>query len=138
MSSEKKSDPPPSLTNLTEESYYTVSKTGCLALNFMANSGLLVWYYYSRVGLHFLSMSHSHLSKDKSGCKQKYTQFLTLSSGTVFHALSHDVIRFARSVSPKKHFLTGRDSLTANQKLLLSWFSKLTLRAKWIPPCERA
>ena len=80
----------------------------------------------------------SHLSKDKSGCKQKCTQFLTLFSGTVFHALSHGVIRFAWSVSPRNHFLIGGNSQTANQKLLLSWFSKPTLRAKWISPCERA
>ena len=80
----------------------------------------------------------SHLFKHTSGCKQKCTQFLTLFSGTVFYALSHGVIRFARSVSPRNHFLTGRNSLTANQKPLLSWFSKLTLRAKWISPCEKA
>ena len=79
-----------------------------------------------------------HLSIDTYGCKQKCTQFLTPFSGTVFYAPSHGVIHFARSVSPRNHFLAGGNSLTTNQKLLLSWFSKLTLRAKWIPPCERA
>ena len=49
----------------------------------------------------------AHLSKCTNGCKQKCTQFLTLFSGTVIYALSHGVIRFARSVSPRNHFLTG-------------------------------
>ena len=48
----------------------------------------------------------THLSKGTCGCKQKCTQFLTLFSGIVFYALSHGVIRFARSVSPRNHFLT--------------------------------
>ena len=48
------------------------------------------------------------------------------------------VISFVWIVCPRNHFLTGGNSLTDNQKLLLSWFSKPTLRAKWIPPCERA
>ena len=61
----------------------------------------------------------------------KWLQTLTLFSGTVFHALSHSVICFAQSVSHKNHFLTGGNSLTAKQKLLLSWISKLTRRAKW-------
>ena len=72
-----------------------------------------------------------------SGFKQKCTQFLISFSGIVFHALSHGVIRFLRSVSPRNHFLTGGNSLTANQKLLLGWISKLTRRAKWIVSCER-
>ena len=50
---------------------------------------------------------HTHLSKDTSGCKQKCTQFLTLFSGTVFHALSHDVIRLAWSVIPRNHWFLG-------------------------------
>ena len=80
----------------------------------------------------------SHLSKGTSGHKQKCTQTQTSFLSTVFHALPHGVIGFVRSVSPRIHFLTGGNSLTANQKLLLSWFSKPTVRAKWIPPCERA
>ena len=40
-----------------------------------------------------------HLSKAMSGFKQKYTQFPTSFSGTVFHALSHGLIRFVWSVS---------------------------------------
>ena len=80
----------------------------------------------------------AHLSKVMSGFKQKCTQDLTSFSGTVFHALSHGVICFVRSVSPRNHFLTSGNSLTANQKLLFRWFSKLTLRTKWLTPCERA
>ena len=41
----------------------------------------------------------SHLSKVTSGCKQKYTPFLTLFSGTAFQALSLDALRFARSAN---------------------------------------
>ena len=58
-----------------------------------------------------------HLSIDTYGCKQKCTQFLTPFSGTVFYAPSHGVNHFARSVSPRNHFLTAGNSLTANQKL---------------------
>ena len=39
---------------------------------------------------------HSHLSKGKSDLKQKCTQLLTPFSGTIFHALSHGEIHFAR------------------------------------------
>ena len=42
-----------------------------------------------------------HLSKGSSGRKQKCTQFLTPFSGIVFHALSHGVVHFVRSVSFK-------------------------------------
>ena len=91
------------------------------------------------MNVHHSNVAHStHLSKDTSGCKQKCTQFLTLFSGTVFHTLSHGVICFAQSVSPRNHFLTGGNSLTANQRPLLRCFLKLTLRTKWITPCERA
>ena len=44
----------------------------------------------------------THLSKGPSGQKQKCTRFLTPFSGTVFHALSHGVIHFVRSVSFQK------------------------------------
>ena len=40
-----------------------------------------------------------HLSKGSSGHKQKCTPFLTPFSSTVFHALSHGLIHFVRSVS---------------------------------------
>ena len=55
-----------------------------------------------------------------------------------FHVLSHGVIHFVRSVSMRKRFLVGWNSSTANQKTSISRFLKLTLRTKWIVPCERA
>ena len=58
-----------------------------------------------------------YLSKVMSGFKQKCTQFLILFSGTVFHALSHGVIRFVQSVSPRNHFLTGGNSLIGQHDL---------------------
>ena len=74
--------------------------------------------------------------------KHEWLQKMCITSSTiffkVFHAPSHGVICFARSVSLRKHFLTGENSLAANQKLLLSWFSKLTLQAKCIPSYESA
>ena len=39
-----------------------------------------------------------HLSKGTSDLKQKCTQLATPFWGTVFHALSHGVIRFVRSL----------------------------------------
>ena len=48
-----------------------------------------------------------HLSKRPSDRKQNGTQEKTLFSSTVFHALSHGVIRFVASVSSKNHLLTG-------------------------------
>ena len=52
-----------------------------------------VSYYESAI-----QYTDAHLSKSSSGRKQKCTQFLTLFSGTAFHALSHGVIHFVRSV----------------------------------------
>ena len=49
----------------------------------------------------------SHLSKHPSDLKQNGTQEKTPFSSTVFHALSHGVIRFVASVSFKNHLLTG-------------------------------
>ena len=50
-------------------------------------------------GMHtIIALPPSHLSKHKSDLKQKCTQLLTPYSGTVFHALSHGGIHFARSV----------------------------------------
>ena len=64
----------------------------------------------------------SHLSKHPSDLKQNGTQEKTPFSSTVFHALSHGVIRFVASVSSKKHLLPGWNSSTANQKLLFNGF----------------
>ena len=47
------------------------------------------------------SIPPAHLSKHPSGLKQNGTQEKTLFSSTVFHALSHGVIRFVASVSSK-------------------------------------
>ena len=56
----------------------------------------------------------SHLSKGSSGRKQKCTRFLTPLSGTVFHALSHGVIHFVRSVSFKNLEMEVSDWLLKN------------------------
>ena len=48
------------------------------------------------------------------------------------------MIHFVRSVSLRNRFLVGWNSSTAYQKTSISWFIKLTLRTKWITPCERA
>ena len=49
-----------------------------------------------------------HLAKRPSDVKQNGTQEKTPFSSTVFNTtLSHGVIRFVASVSPKSHFLTG-------------------------------
>ena len=45
----------------------------------------------------------SHLSKHLSDLKQNGTQEKTPFSGTVFHILSHGVLRFVASVSFKNH-----------------------------------
>ena len=50
---------------------------------------------------------YTHLSKHPSDLKQNGTQEKTPFSSTVFHALSHGVIRFVASVSSKNHLLTG-------------------------------
>ena len=52
-------------------------------------------------------MHRSHLSKGTSDLKPKYTQLATPFWGTVFHALSHGVIYFVRSVRLRNHFLLG-------------------------------
>ena len=78
-----------------------------------------------------------HLSKHPSDLKQNGTQEKTPFSSTVFHALSHGVIRFVASVSSKNHLLTGWNSLTANQGASIQWFLKLTLATKRSTPCER-
>ena len=45
----------------------------------------------------------SHLAKRLSDLKQNGTQEKTPFSGTVFHTLSHGVLRFVASVSFKNH-----------------------------------
>ena len=50
---------------------------------------------------HFFPYSIPHLSKGRSGLKQKCTQTPTPFLSTVFHALSHGEIHFLPSVSSK-------------------------------------
>ena len=49
----------------------------------------------------------AHLSKGTSDLKQKCTQLATPFWSTVFHALSHGVIHFVRSVRSRNHFFIG-------------------------------
>ena len=84
-----------------------------------------------------LRSRNPHLSKRPSDLRQNGTQEKTPFSSTVFHALSHGVIRFVASVSSKNHLLTGWNSLTANQGASIQWFLKLTLATKRSTPCER-
>ena len=59
----------------------------------------------------------SLLSKVTSDLEQKCTQLLKPSLGTVFHALSHGLIHFARNVRSKKHFLICWNYSTVHQKI---------------------
>ena len=59
------------------------------------------------IPLYIIQSCNSHLSKHPSDLKQYGTQEKTPFSSTVFHALSHGVIRFVASVSSKNHLLTG-------------------------------
>ena len=52
---------------------------------------------------HSLHITLSHLAKRLSDLKQNGTQAKTPFSGTVFHTLSHGVLRFVASVSFKNH-----------------------------------
>ena len=79
---------------------------------------------------------HTHLSKRPSDFNQNGTQEKTPFSSTVFHALSHGVIRFVASVSSKNHLLTGWNSLTANQGASIQRFLKLALATKRSTPCQ--
>ena len=81
---------------------------------------------------------HPHLSKRLSDLKQKCTQLLTPFSGMVFHALSHGVIHFARSVSFENQLNRGFWLAVREFPPVRKWFLGLTLRAKQITPCERA
>ena len=58
--------------------------------------------------------SKTHLSKGTSGLKQKCTQTLTSFLGTVFHALSHDVLHFVPCVSSKNLEMEVSDWLLKN------------------------
>ena len=49
----------------------------------------------------------AHLSKGTSDLKQKCTQLATPFWSTVFHAFSHGVFCFVRSVRSRNHFLIG-------------------------------
>ena len=55
----------------------------------------------------FGQLRNAHLSKRSSDLKQNGTQEKTSLSSTVFHTLSHGVIRFVASVSSKNHLLAG-------------------------------
>ena len=48
-----------------------------------------------------------HLAKRPSDLKQNGTQEKTPFSGTVFHTLSHGVLRFVASVSSKNYLQAG-------------------------------
>ena len=56
----------------------------------------------------------SHLSKAPSDLKQKCTQFPTPFLGTDFHALSHGVVHFVRSVSFRNLEMEASDWLLKN------------------------
>ena len=58
--------------------------------------------------------SCTHLSKGRSGLKQKHTQTPTSFLGLFFHALSHDVIHFALRVSSKNLEMEVSDWLLKN------------------------
>ena len=82
----------------------------------------------------------SHLSKRLSDLKQNGTQkwhhFLEQFS-IPFHKLWSVLLQV---VAQKKHFLTGWDNWTANQKLLfnnLNNLLKLPLATKWNTSCKR-
>ena len=62
---------------------------------------------YFRIPLFYETKYVSHLSEGTSDLKQKCTQLATPFWRTVFHALSHGVIHFVRSVRSRNHFLLG-------------------------------
>ena len=65
----------------------------------------------------------SHLSKGRSGHKQKCTQTPTSFLGPFFHALSHDVIHIAPCVSSKNLKMEVFDWLLKNFNQQESGFS---------------
>ena len=70
-------------------------------------------------------------SKDLSSHKQKCTQFPTLFSGTIFHALLHGVIYFVQSVSFINLEMEVSDWLLKNfNQYIRKQFLKLTLQVE--------
>ena len=57
---------------------------------------------------------YTHLYKGTSGLKQKCTQTPTSLLGTIFHALSHDVIHFLPPVNSKNLEMEVSDWLLKN------------------------
>ena len=82
--------------------------------------------------------SAPHLSKRPSDLKQNGTQEKTPFSGTVFHTLSHGVLRFVASVSFKNHWIEAPWLAVKEFQPVRRWFFELTLATKRITPCERA
>ena len=68
------------------------------------------WFLQTRINVKSVGFLHSHLSKRSSDLKQNGTQGKTPFSSTVFHTLSHGVIRFVASVSSRNHLLAGWNS----------------------------
>ena len=63
----------------------------------------------------------SHLAKRLSDLKQNGTQEKTPFSGTVFHTLSHGMLRFVASVSQKplnRSTLIGCQRISTSQKVI--------------------
>ena len=80
----------------------------------------------------------THLSERPSNLKQNGTQEKTPFSGTVFHTLSHGVLRFVASVSFKNHWIEAPWLAVKEFQPVRRWFFELTLATKRITPCERA
>ena len=85
-----------------------------------------------------MSWNVSHLAKRPSDLKQNGTQEKTPFSGTVFHTLSHGVLRFVASVSFKNHWIEAPWLAVKEFQPVRRWFFELTLATKRITPCERA
>ena len=85
-----------------------------------------------------ISDNISHLAKRLSDLKQNGTQEKTPFSGTVFHTLSHGVLRFVASVSFKNHWIEAPWLAVKEFQPVRRWFFELTLATKRITPCERA
>ena len=93
-------------------------------------------WFFLNASLETISMCVTSFRRHKWLQKKKYTISDTV-FGTVFHALSHRVIRHIQSVS-HRHLVSEWWRFSKSQKLLFSWFSILTLWGKWIMPCEKA
>ena len=68
--------------------------------------------------------SQTHLSRDVSGLKQIYSQYLTPFIGKVFHAFSHAVIDFYPRVSPRRRMPS--ELVKGVEILCKKWFQKLS------------